>query len=439
MHWTLVAAGAIGLLLLGSHLRFSASACVAWGLWALIRRMGAGWIALVAVLGPLAGAPGYIPGFLAVSDASSGLNRLVALSGPVHETYNLWNLSGWFAPKPYWMERDFSLGTVLGLSFLLGLPTLRGSFRNLGLFTLVLLGAALSPSIPGLRYLFAPMLLVSHPLDLVYGALALIPAAIAGARGLEVLVERPRAWMTSPLLRYALSAIALLILGRLLLPRASFTDAKEWSDWVLSLVQTGIVLWLLVRILYRQRHSGHRSPTHRAPSLSLSLVAIVLLDLLVLGVRFHLAVPSTNLQLYERAQGSDIEVLGASAVDVEDMAELQGFLYDAEAMEHVPTDTQRDAAEWVQGMLADRRWPLHLGPAHGIPSLSGRTKMPPRRSVAALSPLAEALREARMTDRDEEATTHARALPPGHSSLRGASASATSTSPEPKSLWIRPG
>ena len=48
-------------------------------------------------------------------------------------------------------------------------------------------------------------------------------------------------------------------------------------------------------------------------------------------------------------------------------------------------------AEFLQEDLLGRRWPIHLGMARGLRSGSGFSKMPPRRAVAMLSPLADAL------------------------------------------------
>lgn len=376
--WALLAGAALALMLMGSHLRFSAAAAAAWGLWALMRRMHVGWIAAASVIGVCGGSPGFLPNLLALHEASSGMNRMVALSGPVHETFNGWSLTGWVVPKPYWMNRDFSLGTLLGLSFLAALPAAKGPLRRLGIFALLLLGAAVSPSVPGLRYLFAPLLLLSHPLDLVYGAIALFPAAVVAAGGLERLAEDGLP-SRAPV---AVGAVGLAIAARALAPEASFGDPTELRDWALGIGQAVVVGGAAAVILRRER---------AGPALPAALVLLLLADLAVLGVRYHLAVPSGDLQLRQRARGEDLEALRPSYVDLSDLAELQGFLYDEEETAEAPDESQRDAAAWVNHSLQQRRWPLHIGPGHGIPALSGRAKMPPRRSIAVLMPLSDAL------------------------------------------------
>jgi hypothetical protein len=381
--WALLCGASLALLLLGSHIRFSAAACAAWGLWALMRRVPLHWIALATLLAVCGGAPGFLPNFLAAQEASTGLDRLLALASPVHENYNAGNLAGWLSPKPYWMNRDFSLGAVLGIGFLLGLPLLRGPIRRLAIFTLVLLAAALSPSIPGLRYLFAPLLLLTHPLDLIYGALALFPAAVVGARGLEHLVA---VWPRPLHSRWTRAALFLLVSGLLIrsgLPQVSFGNLEEFRAWEIGLLQLACVVFALLWILRRKGHEASRLPT--------LLVLVALLDLVLLGLRFHLAVPAADLRLRERAQSSSVESLGSSYVDTLDLMELQGFLYDREELAEAPDESQAEAAASIRDSLEGRRWPLHIGPAHGLGVLSGRAKMPPQRSIGRLMPLAEAL------------------------------------------------
>jgi len=380
--WALLCGAALALMLLGSHVRFSAAAAAAWGLWALIRGMNFRWIVGASLIAVCGGSPGFVPNILAIQEASSGLNRMVALSGPVHEVYNGWNLTGWLVPKPYWRNRDFSPGTLLGLCFILTLPTTRGQLRRLALFTLVLLGAAVSPSIPGLRYLFAPLLLLSHPLDLIYGTLALFPGVVVAARGLEGLVAKGPRVLLSKRRGGLLVVLAFLIASRALMPESNFGDATEFRDWAVGLGQAMVVLSLAFLILKR---SALRSSV---PTL---LFLLVLADLVVLGCRYHLAVPSGNLDLVERARGDDLEVLRPSYVDLTDLAKLDGFLYDEEQAREAPDESQREAASWVEASLRDRRWPLHIGPGHGIPALSGRVKMPSVRTMQNLLPLADAL------------------------------------------------
>jgi len=377
--WAALAAVALGLLLLGSHLRFAAAACASWGLWVVLRGMAWRWVCVVTAAALAVGAPGFVPSLLAVDLASDGVDRFVALSGPVHETYNGWNLAGWLAPKPFWMNRDFSLGAAAGLGFLLGPFALRGPVRRLWIFAALLLAAAASPSVPGLRYVFAPLLLLTHPIDLIYGALALIPAAVAGARGLELLWERGRLGRGATA---ALAVLAAAMVLRAAVPGASFADPVESRAWLWSIAQAAAVLAALgVGI---RRIGG-------APTRSAVVFGLALLDLALLGVRFHVAVPSVPLELTERARGADLDKLGSSYVDVADLAGLHRFHYDAEEMFDVVLESQAHAAGRVRRELDGRRWPLHVGPGHGVDALSGRAKMPERRTTELLMPLADAL------------------------------------------------
>ncbi|MEE2829072.1 MAG: hypothetical protein VX498_07785, partial [Myxococcota bacterium] len=386
LRWALLCAAALALLLMGSHLRFSAAACAAWLLWALLRRMPLHWTLAVGVLATSGGSLGFLPNLLAVSEAGSGLSRLTALSGPVHETYNAWNLAGWIAPKPFWVNRDYSLGAVLGIALLLGFPALKGPIRRLGLFAALLILAALSPSIWNLRYVFAPLLIFSHPLDLIYGALAMLPAAVAAAAALEALCRRKPGRVLIPASRLAGVTLLLLVGGmflRAVLQNQSLLETEEWQAWLLGILQAVLVLVALFFILQGQ---------DRSPGKLLRLVFLLaLLDLSLLGVRYHLAVPSGDLNLAERAEASDLEDLGASYLDITDLADLEGFLYGLDQMEEVPQESQTPLARRVNANLANRRWPLHVGPGHGIPALSGKAKMPNQRSIHLLMPLSEAL------------------------------------------------
>ena len=400
--WLGLGSLALALLLLGSHLRFAAAACGAFGLWSLIRGRDLRWSALMGLIGVLGGMPGYLPHLYQLAETTPLSGRWALLSAPVHETFELWSLPGFLIPKALWYGRDFSLGAVLGVGALFGFTALRGPIRRLGIFTLLLAAAAISPEIPGLRYVFAPLLLLTHPVDLFYAALAMIPAAVVAAAGLEALcrMQRPEllARLRSP--SSLLVVMLIVVAGLRGLPQmGAFPTSFQWARYWPSLIQFFLVASIAVLIMRTQPRTQRLR----------FLLLLGVFDLMLLTGRMHTALPSPQIDTAARAHIDDIELLRDGYLDITDLAEFEGFLYGDEHKQGPTTPiierwTARSAQELVQ-----RRWPVHLGQQHNIRGLAGRAKMPPRRATALLAPLARALSKGsgpgdRLEDNDADAT-----------------------------------
>jgi len=407
--WAALAGAGLALMLLGSHMRFSVAAFAAWGVLALLRGPRTwGWAAAIGALGLLGGAPGFLPNILELQLSTGGTNRLAELAGPAHESYRLLNLPGWLAPKPHWYDRDFSLGAVLGVAFLAALPGLSRPARRLALFVAILAGAALSPSIPGMRWLFAPLLIVTHPISIFYTAIALIPAAAVAALGVDRLTADPSALRHRAVL-VTLAVLAALALVRAALPALAFEDPDEWRAWLGSVAFAALALGLAVTLLQRRRTT--------------LLGLVVLAEIGVVGARVHGALPSEPIPLATRTAVDGLDELRDGYLDVSDLAGLDDVRYatrkgffdatdfmetgldervkdevadfgdypwdqaDDEGTPDVGSDLgsaiDRDEAAASAALIA-RRWPVHLGLAEAIPGLAGRAKIPPRRAVIAL-------------------------------------------------------
>ncbi len=384
LKWLAVCAAALGMLLLGTHIRWASGTAAAWGLMCLLRWRQMGWWAAIGLLGLAAGAPGYLPNIAQLPEVGGQVSRVVALTAPSHESYRLWNLAGWLAPKPFWYERDFSLGGLAGLAFLLGLARTEAPLRRMALFAGLLLLAGMSAGIPGLRWPFAPLLLLTHPLNLFYAALALFPAALVAAGGLDLAAQgwpRVRAVLRGRV-GVLLGALALLMLARAVAGSSAFDTRAQWMGYLVSLGQLACVLTTALLILRSGRSAGWTR---------WALLLLLLADGAVLGMRFHAAAPSPDLQLRERAEVADLDALRGGYADLTDLTELLGFLYDEQSLFDPPeNDSELDAARIGRDVL-DRRYPVHLGLAHGIPGLAGHARLPARRSLALPSLLTEAL------------------------------------------------
>ncbi len=400
--WLGLGALALSLLLLGSHVRFAAASCGAFALWSLLRGRELRWSLLMGLLGLLGGMPGYLPYLHQLTEVTPLGGRLELLSGPVHERLELWSLPGFLIPKALWYGRDFSLGAVLGLAALLGFQGQSGPIRRLGFFAIILLGAAVSPEVPGLRYLFTPLLVLTHPVDLFYAALAMIPAAVVGAAGFEALASMNRANLAERLRGPGtLLTAALIVLAcvRAVPALKTFPTPFQWSCYWPSLVQFSVVVGACSFIMLT-----------RLGKLRMRLLfAIAVVDLALLSLRMHSALPSTELELAEREHIEDLELLKDGYLDITDLAELEGFLYGEEHRDGpkapiIERWTKRSARE-----LVERRWPVHLGQRHNIRGLAGRAKMPPARATELLAPLAVALAKGsgpadRLEDKDPNST-----------------------------------
>ena len=383
--WLALCAVALALLLLGSHVRLSAGALAIFSLWALSSGRGARWAVPPVLLALAAGAPGYVPLLAEWGEASerAGLGgKLAALAGPAESGMTLASLPGLLAPRPWPSYADYSVGAVLGLALLLawerGPLRLRQPAGRAAALAALLLAAALSPSIGPLRWLFAPLLALTHPVDDVYSALAMIPAAAAAAVALDALTgaEVPR-WRLRATFALGLagSGGGLLLWGSEL-----FRDEAAVRLYSLALLEVAIALPLALLFFARRRRGA--------------LIALGLLELGLVALRLHSAVPDDPLPLHHRTDVPGVEQLSEGYLDIDDLARLEPFRY-AEAPADAapePREFWEDTAETMQAEILHRRWPAHLGLARGYRGLSGRAKLIPPRQVAVLTPLADQLR-----------------------------------------------
>jgi len=187
--------------------------------------------------------------------------------------------------------------------------------------------------------------------------------------------------------RWVLGFVVVVVVLRAALPDVAFSSDFEWSLYLLACCQAVLVggaMWWL----FRQRGVG----------LAASVFLLALLDLALMGLRFHLALPATPLPFGERME-LDTEGLEGGYLHLSELADLEPFQYEAgaESAAQVEDDLEDQSAEikllasFLQEDLLQRRWPVHLGLARGLRSGSGIAKMPPRRAVAMLTPLADAL------------------------------------------------
>ncbi len=380
VRWAATAAGAGGLMLLGGELRWGAGAMLAWLLVAGLRRQGLGR-ALVAWLAALAaGAAAWLPALLEIRTSGTLIPTLQSLGLPQAERFGPEHFGGWLAPKPFWYDRDLSLGAILGLCFLLALPALRGPLRRLAACGMLLLLLAAGAGVPGLRVLLAPLLLPVDPEGLVYGSLGLVLAAVGAAAGLDGLLAAEPGELKRRLRGPAgllLGAVLLAMLLRGLLSQHFFPPGSHSEGWLTAIGVAAIALviagWLLRR---------------RASSL---LFALVLTELTLLSWQLHEAVPSQPIDLIHRADAADLDLLREGFLDITDLTELSVF--DEDVID--PAEDRRPAMEQRLPRTArdvlSRRWPVHLGLAHGIPALAGHARIAPDRAIAPLGPLVEAL------------------------------------------------
>ncbi len=391
LRWAARAGLCLGLMLLGSHVRLSAATCGALAVFFLLQgpRMWS-WAALTTVLGLAIGAPSVVPAILEVGQARAPDGTTVSMAVPPFQPLRWGALGSWLAPRTLVTAREFSVGTVLAATFVVALPLLRGPLLRLALLVPILLLAA--TSLPGVRLLTLPLTWLAHPTVIAYYALAMVPAAVVGAAGLERLLagRDPRGR------RLALAVLATLVglaIARLVVAVAGWTPPQER---ILLAVGTGQALLVLAALALVW--TKVRSPASRARW----LVLVALLDLVAIGVRYHVAVPAHPLDLGGRQRAVEgEELLSDGYLHVGEMAALmeggwdrvtpfQDGLRPEEAVGGEVEDPWAEAPE-IQADLLGRRWPVHLGAARGLRSLSARTKLPPHRQVQALQPLAEAL------------------------------------------------
>jgi hypothetical protein len=156
MRWASLAAAAIALFLLGSHLRWAAATGAALVLWCVIRLPRPRWTLAALTLGLAGGLPGYLPQLLEWRESAISTGRFDILGSAAHNWVDLWNVAGILAPKPIHLRGDYSIGLVLGVAILLVGWRLRGPVGRLAGFALLLYLAPFSTEVPGLRYLLPP-------------------------------------------------------------------------------------------------------------------------------------------------------------------------------------------------------------------------------------------------------------------------------------------
>jgi hypothetical protein len=391
LRWAARAGLCLGLLLLGSHVRLSAATCGALGVFLLLQgpRMW-GWASLATLLGLALGAPSFVPAILELQEARGADGSTVSMAVPPFQPLRWGALASWLTPRTLVTAREFSVGTVLAATFVVGLPLLRGPLLRLALLVPILLLAA--SSLPVLRVALLPLTWLAHPTVIAYYAVAMVPAAVVGAAGLERLLASRKGGTGRTVALGVLATLVGLSLLRLLLALLGWASPQEATVLAVATAQ-GLVVLVALGLVWKRV----RSPASRAGW----LMAIALLDLAAIGVRYHVAVPARPLELGHRQQKVEGEELIAGGyLHIGEMAALMEDGWDRvtpfqEGLggDVVGGEVQElwEEAPTIQDDLLDRRWPVHLGAARGVRSLSARVKLPPMRQVEALLPLAEAL------------------------------------------------
>lgn len=375
--WTALGAAALAALLLGTHLRVAGAACGMIGLWVLVRGRDLRGAATLCALGLLAGAPGFVPMILEAKVATEGAAGGVGLAAPFDLSLGLHGLGGWLAPTPMAIDRDVGLGAVLGVAALVG----AGSDRRTAALVLLLMLAG--SRLPGVRVAFAPLLLLSHPVNLVWPVLATFPIAVLAARGFDRLLDmgpsERRAWLRGPwgrVVALLLLAAALQVAGLGTPHRSDYGRLLQGVSLLQSLLVLGAAGWLLLRPGRGRRPAA-------------ALYGLIVLEMLLFAVRAHVAVPSTPLEAAGDAFAGDAKLLRDGFLDLHDFADGWGGdvgrRLDTEEEIVVP---ERDGPA-MQAELLQRAWPPHLTVALGVRGLAGRSKLMPERQLAALRPLAK--------------------------------------------------
>jgi len=392
LRWAAIVAGATALILLGSHLRYGLASGAALLLWATLgpgrlpdRRVlwGVGALAM----GLLAGSAAVVPALLEWQHTATDTARVATLSMPAHDQVSIWNLPGLLAPKPLRLRPDWSIGLVLGLALLIGAGATKQ--RRLLVFAVGLYVTGIAGGIPVVRWLFAPLLLVTHPVDTFWGALALLPGAAVAALALDRLLESEPAEIGARLRGPAgavVGTVVVLAAVRVFASDSILPSRVEQEGVAEAALQALVGVGILVAIA-RSRPGPRRTAM---------VCALALVDVALISVRFHTGLPSLPLRLNERARVAEVERLNEGYLHLGELADLEGFLYDTGDMG--PSADLADEGEDFDDLSARTethllgwRWPAHLGVGRGLRSASGRAKMPPRRPLRLMAPLADAL------------------------------------------------
>jgi hypothetical protein len=393
--WAILAGLALAAMLSGAHIRHAGGTCGALGIWFLLRWRVLPWSTLLTVVGLCAGATGIVPAILEFQASQADDAQIAGLAVPPLQTLRWSFAASWLAPKPFVTAREFGLGAILGAAFAFGFSGREQ--RSLVQYVAVLLICA--AGIPGVRFLLTPLTFLAHPVLILYYALAMAPAAVIGALGLDRLAAMDRGALKAALRGppgILLGTMVLAVVARLTpLGWDTFGSSGEWTHWVVGLVQAGVVLAAAAFVVVR--FQGHARLG--------ALLLLLTVDLLLLGVRVHTAVPSQPLNLGERA-GVD-PVLSEGYLHINELAVLlEDGMETAQTLSHVYTEEDVEFEDVAQGgeledilgeapelqaRLLDRTWPIHPGSGFGWRSTSGRTKLAPPRASAMLLPLARAL------------------------------------------------
>ena len=378
--WWVLAGLCLALALLGGHLRISAALCAFVALWLAVRAAPIAGAAVALGVGVLGGAPGWLPMLLEWRGASpGGGSRLAALAGPAESGFGLTNLPGLLSPRATVFEGDYGIGAVLLIGLLA--VSLVGGAARLRILALLGLVAAASTAVPGLRWLVAPVLVLTHPVNDIWVALATVPAAAAAAVGLDRLRTEgsPRG---APILLGLLAAgILLALIGDA--DAGLGTPRSRWMHRA-GLLQAVVVLGAAALAVRRRAWTA--------------LLLVGLLDLGLSAARIHTMVPSPPLDTDRRATFHAASFPGGY-LDTAELLRLEGFGYaDAgDGTEEEPDGPEGPGESWeevaaaVQADLAGRAVPPHLGLRLGVPGLAGKAKIPPPRQVDFMLPVAEAL------------------------------------------------
>jgi hypothetical protein len=419
--WVALAGLGLGMMLLGAHLRHCAGACGALGIWFVLRRTGpAGLLraGALTVLGLAIGALSWLPGALEWREAASGGGLMPGMSVPPYQSLQWTALASWLAPKPFVTAREFALGTVAATAFLAGMRATRttrnGHARGrLAILVGVLLFIAADFPIPVLSYLWLPFKLLAHPVTIIYYAVAMIPASIVAAAGIDRLASADRGELRA-LLRGPAGILGAVLVAavalRVGLGTVTLASPYEWAIYSVGAFQAALVLFGMGWVL---RETGAGEPRRLR-----LLVVIAIADLIVFGVRYHTAIPSRPLRIAQRGDHIDLEPLRGGYLNIqeavafeEDGIHFTGHLQTATATGHAEennidevtgeaidfdeeggeVELLEEEAPMIQEELLTRTWPVHFGARFGLRSLSGRTKLPSARAVVMLVPLVEAL------------------------------------------------
>jgi len=443
--WIALGGAALALLLLGSHLRLAAASCGLIGLWVLIRGRDLRGAVSVCALGVLAGAPGFIPMLLEVAGASEGTGDINKFSQPIDQALGWAALPGLLAPSLFVDSRDVALCTVLGVGLIASYARGNSRDRRLALCVVVLVFAGTHT--PGIQYILAPLVALSHPVNLVYPALAVIPAAALAARGVDRLIAMTPATSSSWLQgreALLLGGLVALVLLRSGMGPSAYASPYAWKQQLFGAGQAVLVVALLSAVLLKAKRLPHRG---------MLIFGLCLVDLCVFAIRGHIAIPSETLTSPLESVQGDTQLLSEGYLDILDLSRgydstLQHDLEEDEewvqrlaeaqngsAPQPDPSDEDKadagsgddddsgnDGVTWVdqvvvaerdapaiQQDLLHREWPPHLGVALGVRGLAGRSKLAPGRQIDALKPLAEALQDVEPS-RDVLGTLFGRAI-----------------------------